>query len=153
MKHIFFTNSIFKMQPLQGLMLFVLLATLGISSSESAVDSTLSYTLSQAELGKELYKKSCQLCHGTNLNNGQFGTPLRGSYFKKKWEGVSVAELLTFIQSNMPPEEGERLQAAEYADILAYILQRNKFIPGKTELNSEQLTQDDLTSKQILSFP
>jgi len=97
---------------------------------------SLSFSAEQVEAGSVVYKESCQLCHGTTLGNGQFGTPLRGNYFRKKWGGKSVGELLQFTQESMPPDNKGGLPAAQYAAAVAYILSRNDVQPGDSAMPS-----------------
>ena len=61
----------------------------------------LAFSQAQADAGRALYRESCQICHGSTLANGQFGTPLKGSFFQDKWRGRSLGELLTFIYDKM----------------------------------------------------
>jgi cytochrome c5 len=90
----------------------------------------LSFSAEQVEAGTAVYKETCQLCHGTSLSNGQFGTPLRGNYFRKKWGGKSLGELLQFTLESMPPDNKGGLPAENYAAALAYILSRNDIAAG-----------------------
>ena len=115
-----------------------LLSLLGVAALSSlARGQAPAFTLEQAELGKAVYSAHCQLCHGNNLSNGQFGTPLRGSYFRKKWGGKSVGELLQFTLESMPPDNKGGLPAEQYAATLAYILSRNDIAPGSTALPAD----------------
>lgn len=102
----------------------LLLAALPVQSQE------LSFSAAQVEAGTAVYKESCQLCHGTSLSNGQFGTPLRGNYFRKKWGGKSLGELLQFTLESMPPDNKGGLPAEQYVAALAYILSRNEVAAG-----------------------
>lgn len=92
------------------------------------------FTATQAAQGKAVYGAHCQLCHGNNLSNGQFGTPLRGSYFRNKWAGKSLGELLQFTVTEMPPETKGSLPREDYAAVLAYILSRNALEAGDAAL-------------------
>lgn len=123
----------FSPSPLARTLLLALSTTVagGLAAQE------LSFTAEQAEAGNALYKESCQLCHGTSLSNGQFGTPLRGSYFRKKWGGKSVGELLQFTLESMPPDNKGGLPAEQYAAAVAYILSRNDIAPGSNALPAD----------------
>src|SRR5690242_15591120 len=61
------------------------------------------FTAEQASRGKAVYDDSCGNCHGANLDNGQFGPPLRGSAFKMHWASQSANALFTYIATKMPP--------------------------------------------------
>src|SRR5262245_5220401 len=44
------------------------------------------FTAEQAERGQANYRRNCVDCHGTELNNGEFGGPaLKGGFFLQKW--------------------------------------------------------------------
>lgn len=113
----------------------------GITASFNVAAEELSFTAAQVASGKTIYQEVCQLCHGTTLSNGQFGTPLRGSYFRNKWAGKSLGELLQFTLESMPPDNKGSLPPEQYAAALSYILSRNDLAPGASEMaiNPEQL--------------
>src|SRR4051794_34776725 len=85
-----------------------------------------SFTQAQAERGEAAYLHSCRTCHGDNLDDGDFGgAPLRGSWFRDHWGVGDVAGLFAYTKTNMPPDNPGGLNDTTYADILAYVLQRN----------------------------
>jgi mono/diheme cytochrome c family protein len=88
------------------------------------------FTAAQAEAGKVAYNASCAVCHGSNLANGTFGTPLAGRYFKEKWFGRSVKALFEHAKT-MPPAAPASLPDEKYAEILAYVLELNGLVPGE----------------------
>lgn len=92
------------------------------------------FTEAQSKAGQATYRELCQICHGSSLANGQFGTPLRGSFFRNNWAGKSVGELQQFIYEKMPPDKVQSLSAEQTAQVLAYILSRNDLQPGDTPL-------------------
>lgn len=112
-----------------------------IGSMPSAAQESLSFTTEQAEQGKSTYREVCQICHGSSLANGQFGTPLRGNFFRTKWQGKSVGELLQFIYEKMPPDNVMSLTAEQSAELLAYILSRNDIAAADIPLSSDTKSQ------------
>ena len=42
----------------------------------------ITFTSDQVERGNAIYVEHCQICHGTNLDNGQFATPIKGFFFE-----------------------------------------------------------------------
>src|SRR5262245_66568206 len=47
----------------------------------------LSYSAGQADRGRGVYAERCASCHGEFLDDGQFGTPLKGVSFRAQWGG------------------------------------------------------------------
>lgn len=94
-----------------------------------------SFTDAQMERGRRGYLSHCADCHGSELDNGEFGgAPLRGSYFDSHWGGLSVDALYGFISSAMPPNRPGSLSPQVYTDITAFILAKNGFEPSGAEM-------------------
>jgi mono/diheme cytochrome c family protein len=106
-----------------------------------------SFTLDQAERGLQAYAHNCIDCHGSNLDNGEFGgPPLKGSFFARHWTDGNVAALVAFMQAKMPPDRPGQLNAETYADITAFILGENGYAAGSKELPA------DTTAQQAMSL-
>jgi S-disulfanyl-L-cysteine oxidoreductase SoxD len=90
------------------------------ASAKSVWDGV--YTEDQARRGEPIYSKECAACHGAELTGGESAPPLTGGAFLANWNGLTR-------QQN--------------ADVLAFMLSRNKFPAGKTELykQSEMLKE------------
>lgn len=114
----------------------VVLALLLLSPLAGA--QSLTFTQEQADAGKTLYRDVCQVCHGSSLSNGQFGTPLRGSFFRDKWKGKSLGELLTFVYEKMPPDKLMSLTPEQYTGAVAYILSRNDIAVSDTPMSTDK---------------
>jgi len=94
-------------------------------------------TAAQAEAGKAAYGVHCAVCHGGNLTNGAYGTPLAGEYFAQKWSGKSVLALFERVKK-MPPPNPDSLEDQLYLDVLAYVLQINGAERGEDPLPSDR---------------
>ena len=116
-------------------------------STPAAAQQSLGFTQAQVDAGKALYQETCQICHGSSLANGQFGTPLRGNYFRNNWKGKSAGELMQFIYEKMPPDNLMSLAPAQYTAAVAYILSRNDIAAG------EQMLGDDYHAARELALP
>ena len=114
---------------LSGLIFYVLIA--------EADSYSPAYTLEQAVQGKTVYKKSCQLCHGQNLNDGS-SVPIIGEVFYSVWGGRPVHELLQYLETDMPVGSPGTLSKLEYKQLLAYMFHVNGFPAGEKELLSDQ---------------
>ena len=100
------------------------------------------YTEEQAKRGQARYRR-CILCHLDELQGdpAKRAAPIAGEAFLEKWIGHTVKELLEKTSTTMPQDSPGSMTPQEYADVLSYMLQVNKFPAGKEELSaqSEQL--------------
>jgi cytochrome c len=95
------------------------------------------YTVAQAERGGAAYTQSCLSCHRDDLRGDNTAPSLVGESFTFLWGDMPVGELAARIQKLMPPERPGSLPAQAYIDIVAFILQKNLFPPGPTELGAD----------------
>jgi len=101
----------------------------------------VSFTVPQAARGKSAYSDSCSSCHGGNLDDGQFGPPVKGPAFRAQWHSQSAAALFSLVATTMPPTSPDSLGSQTYADIEAYILQQNGATAGPTALSAAELAK------------
>jgi mono/diheme cytochrome c family protein len=93
------------------------------------------YTEEQAARGDALYKEHCTRCHGPNLQgNGEGAGPLIGPPFTTNWNGVGMGVMLERVRQSMPLDRPGTMTRQQVADLLAFVLQSNKFPAGKVEL-------------------
>src|SRR3974390_1190664 len=79
--------------------------TPGAAPSSQAAQAAPSFTEDQAERGHLAYAHNCLDCHGSNLDNGEFGgPPLKGLSFARHWDASNVAALFSFMKAKMPPD-------------------------------------------------
>src|SRR5579864_2535017 len=97
------------------------------------------YTNDQANRGKQLYADACASCHGPELTGGEMAPPLVGGDFTSDWNGLSVGDLFDRIRISMPQNAPGSLTGQQNADILAFMLQANKFPSGTTELAKDAM--------------
>ena len=93
------------------------------------------YTAGQSDRGRAAYRMSCASCHGESLA-GDVAPALSGPFWSI-WEGRTVAELFKVIRTTMPADGPESLKPQEYADIVAYLFNVNKFPAGEVELPTD----------------
>jgi mono/diheme cytochrome c family protein len=111
--------------------------------------SAPTFTAEQAERGEATYQRNCQDCHGTTLDNGEFGgAPLKGSYFRRHWGSGSVAALYGKTRTTMPPDRPGQLSDQTYADLTAFLLSRNGYAAGDKELPADLAAQQTMSLKQ-----
>ncbi|HEY0962031.1 MAG TPA: cytochrome c [Pseudomonadales bacterium] len=121
-----------------------LLSVLCLQSPALLAQDAVSFTQEQADAGRAAYRESCQICHGSTLANGQFGTPLRGNFFREKWKGKSIGELQQFMFEKMPPDKIMTLTPGQSANLTAFILSRNDLVAGSEPLSGDYREQMQL---------
>jgi alcohol dehydrogenase (cytochrome c) len=77
------------------------------------------------QLGQAAYAHSCLRCHGTKLEGGEFGPPLKGAAFGARWHNQPGDALLQYIATKMPPAGPGSLNRQTYAVLETYIRQAN----------------------------
>jgi mono/diheme cytochrome c family protein len=133
--------------PAKGLSFLATIVTVGgvcVGVSAWAQDPApptglATYTAEQADRGHDIYNDKCAACHMSNLLGeaeapALIGLGVRNRYFVAT---TTAARFFTFISTNMPAGAAGTLEPQEYADIMAYILQRNDFAAGEAELPAD----------------
>jgi mono/diheme cytochrome c family protein len=124
---------------------------LGCAAIVSAQDQPAAplYAAAQAERGQAAYRQSCQDCHGSSLDNGEFGgPPLKGGYFRTRWGQGNVAALYGYVSLAMPPDRPGQLTPQTYADLVAFLLSNNGYPPGDKELPADPTAQQNMSLKR-----
>jgi alcohol dehydrogenase (cytochrome c) len=105
----------------------------GTASAQELVQA--SFTQTQAGTGATLYQQNCAACHLLDLQ-GSFEAPaLAGNNFTSNWSNRGVAELLDLIRRTMPPQAPASLVDADYAALVAHLLNSNNIAPGSQSLS------------------
>ena len=110
-------------------------ATSSTERSQSVWDGI--YTEEQAKRGGPLYSQRCAHCHAPDLTGGETAPALASAEFKSNWSGLSVDDLFERIKISMPQDNPGSLSRQQTADILAFVLSRDGFPAGETELARE----------------
>jgi len=123
-------------------------AAAGVRQAQAQQGGPL-FTEAQVERGRALYQKNCQDCHGTQLDNGEFGgAPLKGSYFRQHWGSGDVASLFGYVSALMPPDKPGQLSPQSYADLTAFLLSSNGYAAGGEELTADPDAQRRMSMKK-----
>lgn len=106
----------------------------GAASERTVVTATASlppasYTAEQAERGATVYVATCARCHPP----GQ----LDGENFAAGWHTARASTLFTTLRNTMPQDRPGSLTDAQYADVIAYVLQRNRVPAGTIALTAD----------------
>jgi mono/diheme cytochrome c family protein len=94
--------------------------------------ATGAYTEEQARRGERTFIGECGGCHAPDQFVGEF---------LMAWTGKTASDLLEMIKEKMPQDRPGALPRQQYADILAFLFEKNGFPTGKTELPA---AKDDL---------
>ena len=97
------------------------------------------YTEAQSKRGEALYGKYCVSCHGEDLTGGgaESAPTLVGRRFTTQWDGRTLGDLFERTFVTMPQDAPGSLSREQHVDILAFVLTRNSFPAGTTELTSQ----------------
>lgn len=104
------------------------------AAAAPAAGTVASYTADQATRGKKAYSKSCAQCHGSTLGGSGEAPAVVGEGFRSNWMVGSPEPLFTFVQTNMPDDAPNSLTPETYADIVAFLMSKNKVPAGDAEL-------------------
>ena len=92
------------------------------------------FSTAQAERGAATYKTACSECHGNDLGGDGFAPALSGAEFMGNWNDLSVGDLFERIRISMPPSDPKSVTPEQKADIVAHLMNQNKFPAGAAEL-------------------
>jgi S-disulfanyl-L-cysteine oxidoreductase SoxD len=115
-----------------GVVALVVSASVSLGAQQRTVKDGV-YTAAQATRGSALFQMRCALCHGDKLE-GAAGPPLVGDVFLGPHDKQPVWDLFSKIRATMPADAPGTLEAAQVADLIAFILQANHFQAGRTDL-------------------
>jgi S-disulfanyl-L-cysteine oxidoreductase SoxD len=140
------------MKLLPVLMLALIGVSLGTRSHVSAAQAANAartvwdgvYTEAQAARGLASFNQSCTNCHTLSPQGNR---PVSGDKFWETFTQKTVADLLTYVRTNMPNGNGGSLSAATYNDLVALILKSNNFPAGATEVAPEAVTNVQIIPK------
>ena len=88
------------------------------------------YTAAQAERGVAVFRSKCASCHAPNRFTDDF--------FYQSFANKPLWEMFEVISDSMPEDNPGSLKKEEYADVIAYLIQLNKFPAGETELPADK---------------
>lgn len=102
------------------------------------------YTDAQAARAQATFDSVCSRCH---MLTGQGKGALTGDAFWTAFTQKSVADLLTFVKTNMPNGNGGSLPASTYDNLVALILKSNGFPAGAADVSPEAVVGVQIVSK------
>jgi len=93
------------------------------------------YTAAQAKRGEATFQMRCAVCHGEMLE-GSAGPPLTGDVFLGPRDRQPISDLFDKIHATMPADAPGTLEPQQVAELVAFILQANRFPGGSVELGT-----------------
>ena len=97
------------------------------------------YTKAQAAMGKQVFDKTCAICHGDHLQGGP-GPALAGEQFLSvsQFQKISAEYFYHFMSTHMPLTNPGSLTKKQYISIMAYLLEENGYPAGSQELTDKK---------------
>ena len=106
------------------------------------------YTAEQAKRGETVYGDSCVPCHGQDLGGTDLAPALTGADFASNWNDMKIGDLFDRVSQTMPLSSPGSLSAQQYADVVAFIMQKSGAPAGTTELPAKK---DALSSVKFVA--
>ena len=116
------------------------------AAMQETTSSTLDgvFTSAQARRGRRVYNQNCASCHGQGLRGGEMAPGIAGSDFIVFWTELPVGALFERVKVTMPEDGPGRLSDEEYTDVVAYMLDRNDYPSGDTEMPADKVELDKI---------
>jgi mono/diheme cytochrome c family protein len=111
---------------------FIAAAAASATTSGSALPTL--FTNSDAVQGRIVFEQHCAACHGDDLR-GKIGPALIGPSLGSAGDHATVSIIFNVIAFEMPADDPASLTKQNYADVMAYILQRNGYPAGTHPLS------------------
>jgi len=102
----------------------------------SAIAANAQFTADQASAGRASYLTNCSTCHLPSLAGRNEAPQLAGTGFMGVWGARTTRDLISFIETTMPPTSAGSLGEQNYVNIAAYLLQANGAKPGAQALTA-----------------
>jgi mono/diheme cytochrome c family protein len=126
-----------KRERLARAALVFLLVCVGARAQETTSVWTGVYTEEQAMRGEMVYRTYCIACHGPELEGADMTPPLSGGAFMANWNDLTAGDLFERIRLTMPLDRPGVLMRQQNADVIAFVLKKNGWPAGSTELSRE----------------
>jgi len=94
-------------------------------------------TDTQVKRGADVYQAQCAACHDAQLAGSGTAPPLAGTDFMANWKDENVGSLFERIRATMPADNPGSLKRDQVADLIAFILNFNKYPLGQKDLPAE----------------
>ena len=94
-------------------------------------------TDAQVKRGSDVYAMGCAACHDAQLAGSGTAPALAGTDFAANWKDETVGALFERIRATMPADNPGSLKRDQTADLVAFILNFNKYPLAQKDLPTE----------------
>ena len=95
------------------------------------------FTEAQVKKGSDLYQQQCAACHDAQLTGSGTAPALAGTDFSANWKDETVGSLFERIRATMPADNPGSMTRAQVSEMVAFILNFNRYPAGQTELGTD----------------
>ena len=94
-------------------------------------------TADQVKRGSDVYAMQCAACHDAQLAGSGTAPALAGTDFSANWKDETVGALFERIRATMPADNPGSLKREQVSELVAFILNFNKYPTSPKELSSD----------------
>jgi mono/diheme cytochrome c family protein len=94
-------------------------------------------TAEQVKRGSDSYAMACAACHDAQLAGSGTAPALVGTDFSANWKDETVGSLFERVRATMPADNPGSLKRDQVADLVAFILNFNKYPLAQKDLPTE----------------
>jgi len=116
------------------------LATAGVLRAQAPTGKTTNdgvFTDAQVKRGGDVYQQQCAACHDAQLTGSGTAPALAGTDFSANWKDETVGALFERIRATMPADNPGSLTRPQVSELVAFILNFNKYPVGQTDLGTD----------------
>jgi len=106
------------------------------------------YSEAQAARGKAAYDAQCAFCHQSDLRGQGFAPGLIEDAFASRWQDGNLGDLFAIVKGTMPQDKPASLTDDQYAAIVAYLLQANRYPAGAQDLRPDPAVLKEVVFKR-----
>ncbi len=107
-----------------------------------AATPTAQFAAAQVGPGRKVYAAECARCHGDKLE-GRTAPALVGPGFAPSSNStMTVGGIFQYVTTNMPADKPGQLKAAQYVDVMAFLLHANGYAPSGKAMTADAAGND-----------
>ncbi len=108
-----------------------------VSDAAAPVAAAPSFDRAQVAHGKRLYAANCAKCHGADMQ-GVTAPALSGAAFAPASNShLTIGGIYNYMATNMPADRPGKLKDSEYADLMAFLLNKNGYPTSGSKLTAD----------------